>query len=132
MPRRRFEAKLAKSYPALFSRAYLTDAEIASSMITCGEGWFLLIKMLCEQVQDLVDDTNLPQPTIFSIKEKFGVMRVQHQGSPDAVRELISAAERASGCFCEVCGRLGDTQRTQRGWIKTLCARCIATASSDV
>lgn len=130
MARSSFEANLHRSYPVLFPRA--EQCEEPHPLIGCGAGWFLLVEMLCEQIQDLVDEKNLPQPTICSIKEKFGVMRVRCNEACEPVMILVSAAERASSHFCEVCGSFGLTQKTSHGWVKTLCSGCSAVAASDL
>jgi hypothetical protein len=118
-------------YPALFPISDFPDGGARFVRITCGEGWFPLIKMLCDQIQDVIDDRDLRQATISRISEKFGVMRVTCQGSSQPVRKLVEAAERTSASFCEVCGSVGLTQRTNHGWIKTLCAGCAVGASAE-
>jgi hypothetical protein len=127
MAQRSFEENLIQSYPMLFPPTERREIPL----ISCGEGWSMLIELLCEQIQDLVDDKNLPQPKINYIKEKFGLMRVGYENGEGAVEDLVAAAERASGSACEVCGGLGVTQRTKHGWIKTLCPRCATAACTD-
>ncbi|WP_122279712.1 hypothetical protein [Pseudomonas syringae group genomosp. 3] len=119
-----FEDRLIQYYPALFPATGETVTDAKIHRIQCGKGWFPLIEMLCDQAQDVIDDQDLRQATICEISEKFGLMRVSCYGSSEPVRQLIDAAERASAEFCEFCGGIGITQRTRRGWIKTLCVVC--------
>lgn len=122
--RRSFEDRLMRYYPALFPMTGQPERDRKIQRIHCGEGWFPLIEMLCDQIQNVIDDQDLRQATICEISEKFGVMRISCHSSSEPVRYLVEAAERASAEFCEGCGDIGITQRTHRGWIKTLCAAC--------
>lgn len=131
MLRNSFEDRLIGFYPALFPVRGLPNVDAQRTRILCGDGWFPLIEMLCDEVQELIDSRGLPQVTIIGFSEKFGGMRVSYQGDSEPVRKLVEAAERASFGFCEVCGIAGTTQRTAHGWIKTLCVGCAAGASAN-
>ncbi|WP_163008012.1 hypothetical protein [Pseudomonas viridiflava] len=129
-----FEYHLLKDFPRLFGATTAERPQPSTGgigRINCGEGWFLLIQLLCEQIQETVDASGSMAPTVMYIEEKFGVMRVACSGANVAVRTLISAAERASGSCCEACGALAQTARTKHGWIKTLCQNCIVAAEKN-
>lgn len=126
-----FEDRLSRAYPGLFPTTGRAGVDAKIVRIRCGEGWFLIIDMLCGQIQDLIESEKLPQATIHGIDEKFGMMRVSSQGSSDSIRALIRDAEQSSCGFCEVCGALGRMLRTDHGWIKTLCANCNVAASDE-
>jgi len=130
MVRTSFEERMIRYYPALFPVSDRSEGGARMARILCGKGWFPLIEVLCDKIQDEIDDQALRQATIIGISEKFGVMRVTCQGSSQSVRKLVEAAERTSASFCEVCGSAGLTQRTNHGWIKTLCSSCTVGASA--
>ncbi len=84
---------------------YLTDV---------GEGWHELLRELHETLAAMG-----PYET-FQVKEKFGLLRVYIDGSPEQ-HEAIYPFEAASGRICEVCGKPGQTGTHGGWWIKTLC-----------
>ncbi|MDP3792932.1 MAG: hypothetical protein Q8Q89_04375 [bacterium] len=88
----------------------------------CGDGWFGLIKELCEKLRVL----NLKDFRVLQVKEKFGGLRfyvncVELEKAEEAYR-LIDEAESKSLTVCEECGKPGKPNKI--GWIKTLCDNC--------
>jgi hypothetical protein len=61
----------------------------------------------------------IPQVSVYTIKEKFGIMRVYHMGGDDYINGLVSMAESMTSRVCEVCGEPGELRHEK--WIKTLC-----------
>jgi hypothetical protein len=53
------------------------------------------------------------------VKEKFGALRIYHQGGDDTVDCLIGMAENLSQTVCEECGAPGQIRRG--AWVRTLC-----------
>ena len=43
--------------------------------IACGDGWFDLLDVLCERLQDWTDRNEAPQVATHQVKEKFGELR---------------------------------------------------------
>ncbi|MBI2023543.1 hypothetical protein HYT01_03215 [Candidatus Giovannonibacteria bacterium] len=88
----------------------------------CGDGWFPLIKELCEKLSAL----KLKVFEVVQVKEKFGGLRFYPGGieleKAEAVFKLIDEAEAISFTICEACGAPGKPN--QQGWISTLCDPC--------
>ena len=109
--RKELEEILIKDYPTL-----LNDC----GSLSCEDGWFLLIKNLCEELK------LYPYLVAVQIKEKFGGLRF-YIGSVSAtdynkVYSIIGKYEKLSYATCEKCGNPGEI--TKGLWLKTLCADC--------
>jgi len=79
-----------------------------------GPGWELLVRLACRAAEE--------HDRIVSVKEKWGTLRMDAQGSDDFL-DMIERMEDLSSEICEECGSaFGVT--TEGGWIKTLCADC--------
>jgi len=61
---------------------------------------------------------------ITQIKEKFGGLRIYHQGGDAYIEGIISFAESLSYQVCENCGSNQDVSQNKKGWIKTYCKEC--------
>ena len=70
----------------------------------CGDGWFELIKELCEKLQKM----NLEGFSVLQVKEKFGglcfYVGLIETEKADTVYRLINEAESKSYKICEICG----------------------------
>lgn len=100
--------------------------------VECGDGWFELIKNLCEEIAKLeIDGIRVAQ-----VKEKFGGLRFYVSAYPeqvdvdpkakeklDALYNLIDKAEEKSNEICENCGSPGSP-KIDKFWIQTLCDAC--------
>jgi hypothetical protein len=90
----------------------------------CGDGWFEIMKELCEKVG------NIPGFRFDQVKEKFGVLTIYYTG-PSAeedrkiVDEAIGEAERKSAITCERCGKPAKL-RSDMGWYAVSCKKCEA------
>jgi hypothetical protein len=70
--------------------------------IECNNGWLKLIEDFLTELDTIDPNKEL---TIFSIKEKFGLLRIYiNQGASSEVSELIGKYEEMSRTVCEVCG----------------------------
>jgi len=112
---------LFKSFSFFHPEAPLTESLMAFGF-ECGDGWFELIKELCEKLKTL----NLKVFLVLQVKEKFGGLRfdigpIETEKADEAFR-LIEEAEVKSLTVCEECGKPGKPNKT--GWIKTLCDDC--------
>lgn len=119
------ERALLKKYPMIFSGV---DPNHGSDMpwgIECGDGWYLILERLCQEIRGRVVKHHAPQVKFTQIKEKFGELRIYYSGCDKHVDELIDLAVIASKSVCEMCGAQGASQRTCHGWIKTLCTDCL-------
>lgn len=125
------ERKLLTKYPRIFAIDQSSPTAPTYRGVECGDGWFVLLERLCDDIQVHVDAHLVPQVTFTQLKEKFGELRVYHLGGDGQVEDLINIAESASKITCENCGSLGLRQRTRHGWIKTLCTPCMDRANRN-
>jgi hypothetical protein len=128
--------KLYHKYPKIFAQKDLDSSKTCMCWgISCDNGWYALIDMLCFQLQFNTDKNGYPQVEAVQVKEKFGTLRfyyntIEFEGKEHTDRQygeidgLVSFAEFLSGYFCEVCGTNQNVIRTS-GWIKTICNDCL-------
>ena len=57
------------------------------------------------------------------VKEKFGGLRVDVNGTDMETLDLMERIEKESTKICEVCGNPGKLTKNQWGWEKTLCKK---------
>lgn len=137
-----FYENLIKEFPELMEKSTFGYVEV-------GAGWFNIIRTLCKCLSNDIhharnrlraaqvyprddggkyrDDceagvaTALSElPSISTLKEKFGTLRVYVDGGNDMTYAYTSFAESMSACTCEVCGSPGKID-VGRGWLKTHC-----------
>lgn len=87
--------------------------------IECREGWYNIIQVLCEALEDQSKRFGAPTPVVQQVKEKYGTLRFYADNCSETQDALIYMAEELSGRTCEVCGRPG--QRRAQGWTETTC-----------
>ena len=136
---------LFKKYPKIFRQKDLPAQETAMCWgITVGDGWYDLIDLLCEKIQNRVENINskrqsrienspktlVPIPVehlvceATQVKEKFGMLCFYICGGDDFIRGLISMTESLSIKTCSKCGNRKE-ENLKRGWHYTLCSQCI-------
>jgi hypothetical protein len=104
--------------------------ESSTTPLHIGKGWFPIIWTLCSSIENYYNNRSLNgkeplEPVkISTIKEKFGTLRVYHQGGDEAVDAMISFAESMSCVTCEVCGSTEDVFKSS-GWVSRRCLSCI-------
>ncbi len=111
------EKLLFDTFPQLFQPLEVREDMVKSCMywgFECGEGWFKIIYDLLNDISKL----NVPV-VITQVKEKYGTLRIYHDGGNADVEALIDKAESLSSKTCEVCGRAGKL--SGKGWYNTLC-----------
>ena len=91
-----------------------------------GNGWYSLIYNLFAEIEKIAGDKYKIE--VLQVKQKFGALRV-YISVPDKkmnklVTRLILDAEKLSMRTCEGCGKDGNSVRTNRGLILTLCEKC--------
>lgn len=87
--------------------------------LKCREGWFNIIRVLCEQLQDQTVNHNAPQVRVLQVKEKFGTLHFYAAHCNSEQEAIVNFAKALSRSTCEVCGKSGSLR--QLGWIQTLC-----------
>ncbi len=142
---------LCKTFPKIFVERKLSPRESCMGRgFECGDGWFPLLVILCRNIQRhidwnneivMADDTNklglakkkrkktdrklIPQFVALQVKEKFGALRIYHQGGDEYCQGLVDMAASVSWWTCEVCG-IGGPQHVghTKGWIQSTCPKC--------
>jgi hypothetical protein len=66
-----------------------------------------------------LDDVQSNLPLFVQIKEKFGSLRMYHDGGDARAAGIVDMAETLSSCTCEVCGAPATTRSGR--WVSTLC-----------
>lgn len=113
------QQRLYQDYPNLFSGC------LVDGCIAVGDGWHSILRGLCSQIDWWLQYNPGVEPVVFEqIKEKFGTLRISHQGGDDYIRGAVRLAEDISGTICEKCGQPGKTGSPQKyGWMKTYCSQ---------
>jgi hypothetical protein len=116
--REELTAKLRESYPGMFP-----DNGGSPASISCGDGWFDLINLLCWEIQQEVNQTHEPAHpvTVRVIKQKMGAMRIQYSGGNPFVGGLVRMSQVMSYLICEECGNRGE-HMTDTNWVEMV--RC--------
>jgi hypothetical protein len=130
---------LCERYPKLFVNRHADMKTTAMCWgFDCGDGWFNIIDLLCDNIQGHIDWKNsqrelllkdnpynrpihdeIHQVVVDQVKEKFGTLRFYYHGGDEHINGLVTMAESMSGVTCEMCGKPGHPSK--HGWITTLC-----------
>lgn len=111
-----------QQFPRVFHNADLPFG------LECSAGWDPLITTLCTHIDHILRQAPGASIQIRQIKEKFGALRFYYgtsgldEARAQALRELVTRAERDSTQMCEDCGKPGRSRNS--GWILTLCDAC--------
>jgi hypothetical protein len=121
---KKLEEELVVKHPTLYQQYGMSPQESCMCWgFECGNGWFDIIKTLSEQIEPL-------GAIALQVKEKFGGLRFYYgvsEGNGDnieKIQEFIDKAEIESYKTCEQCGKEAKTDRSNRGWIVTVCENC--------
>lgn len=122
---------LLTSYPEFFPKGFSFE---------CYDGWYNLVKIVCEQFKHLIDNKLIESMHFFQIKEKFGFLRIYvdvkyvDKKKNDMwydVQSHLSTIEAMSSFICEYCGVARtdkvnvETRVVGSFWRKTLCDKCL-------
>lgn len=120
------DKKLCEKYPLIFKNRHESMTKTAMCWgFECGDGWYDLIDVLCNNIQHHVDwynkyqEEKMEQVVAFQVKEKYGGLRFYVDGGDDYILGMISLAESLSHRICEECGAAGKSRGN--GWVRTLC-----------
>lgn len=121
--------QLFDAFPYLYrGRVKPIEESLMSFGYDCDSGWFDLIYMLSQKIEDAARAAGLePQsdewPEAIQVKQKYGSLRFYLKKSPlarsDEVATLKREAEECSTKTCELCGNPGTLVAGCR--VKTLC-----------
>ena len=134
------EKELLEKYPKIFRQKDLPMSQTCMCWgLACSEHWFPLLNILCEYIQNNIDEYKLPQLEADQIKEKFGSLRYYYswkkrnpkcklseeeiKSKIDKIKYFIDFCELLSNYICESCGSMKDVFQT-KGWIRTVCKEC--------
>lgn len=100
------DRELCERYPAMFVDRHASVFETGMCWGFCvDDGWYDLIDVLCQQLQQECDDNSLPQIVAVQVKEKMGTLRFRVKAASDRQRAMIRYAETLSERICGICGR---------------------------
>jgi hypothetical protein len=91
---------LFEKYPKLF---------VKTEAITCEDGWFNIIKELCEKIQNHIDKEEEVQTRIFKIVNLYGGLHINaFTDSCEVIEDYIEEAEAKAASTCEFTGLPGE------------------------
>lgn len=122
------QQKLYTAFPQLYRGRFRPLCEsLMSYGFCCGDGWFDLVWMLSEDIENLAraegrhpDSDDWPEAV--QVKQKFGSLRFHLRSNSDSeqMRTLLDKARNVSETICEECGKAGTL--VKQDGIRTLCA----------
>ncbi len=107
-------------------RDYKSEATCMAWGMTCGDGWFDLVRETARRVVALDSDA-----VALQVKEKLGGLSFHIVTQDRQAREICIKACDASQRICEECGCPGSL-REDLDWILTLCEECLKKAHKRV
>jgi hypothetical protein len=120
--RKELEQGVIARWPAWFDVHRDVRRTLMPFGFQCEDGWFNLIRSLCEELEPLVAEverTTKKQFKVIEVKQKFGSLRFYVDNANDAIRECIEVAQQQSSGICELCGRAGRLR--QGDWLRVQC-----------
>lgn len=120
------EKQLFDDFPQLFQGKDKPPTESLMCFgCDCGDGWYGLIREVCEQIMETLSKTqNSKDFCFFQIKEKYGQLRIYVSDYSDEIAEILDKAEEKSATICEHCGTTENVTQNTLGWISSLCPTC--------
>lgn len=114
---------LCERYPLIFQApdASQPTRKAVRWGFRCGDGWYTLIDVLCEQLQYETDGNGAPQVVAEDIKEKYGGLRFNANGASAKQSAMIDLIEALSLRICETCGAPGQLDERPGVWMTTRC-----------
>jgi hypothetical protein len=124
------ETRLSEVYPSLFRGQDMPVTEnLMSFGCECSDGWFNIINAACSLIATHEEHEGRTTFLFTQIKEKYGTLRMYHNGADSFVMGVIAMAEAMSGETCELCGAPG--KRGGVGWITTRCDKCTPSEEAE-
>lgn len=88
------------------------------------KGWKIAFgDLIAEDIQKVLDENDIKDFKILEAKEKFGELRLYHNGAPEEINRIIHAYATASKNICFKCGK-PDVAQSKGYWIWTCCTQC--------
>ncbi len=109
------DALLCQRHPQLFQHRHADPQTCAMGWgLQCGDGWFDLIDILCESLQQETEHGDAPQAVAMQVKQKWGRLRFSVESATERQQAMIDLAEALSARLCEQCGKPGKMQSINR------------------
>jgi len=115
------ENKLYEDFPLLFANREHPQSPMVFGC-ECGDGWYGILRASCNRIASHEKYAGQQSFRFSQIKEKYGTIRLYHDGGDAYCQGVISMAEAMSAMTCELCGDPGKTNAI--GWLLTLCEEC--------
>ena len=116
------DALLCQRHPQLFQHRHADPQTCAMGWgLQCGDGWFDLIDILCESLQQETEHGDAPQAVAMLVKQKWGRLRFSVESATERQQAMIDLAEALSARLCESCGKPGQ-MASIRGYRTPRCA----------
>jgi hypothetical protein len=113
--------KLVNEYPEFFKGIGKSPQESCLAFgFECDDGWYFIIETCCSLIKHHYKNKKEIDFEFLQVKEKFGTLRLYHQGGDDFVSGVVDMAEALSSSVCEVTGNPGKLH-VRNTWYKTLC-----------
>ena len=103
--------KLIDAFPSLYPNRLF---------VGCGDGWYQLLIELSTEILSMSARFGIDPPTINSISEKHGGLRIDIATTNHEIINLVNDYENKSESICDVCGAKGQI-RDDRFVMKTRC-----------
>lgn len=117
------QEKLVNDFPTLFRQWHLSPAESCLGRgIECWDGWYRIIRNLCQKLVDLKLDKFVE---FAQIKQKFAILTIYLESKkediiiPQDAHALVLRAAHQSEVICELCGERG--KKRSGNYMLTLC-----------
>lgn len=120
---------LCTTYPKMFIERNMDMKDTCMCWgFACGDGWFNILRVLCQNIQSHIDWQNkdgekVPQVVVEQVKEKFGSLRFYYRGGDDTISGMVRMAESMAALTCESCGAPSNISR-EGGWMSSICPSC--------
>lgn len=122
---KKLQEQLYKKYPKIFAQKDLPKTESPMYWgILCGDGWYVLLDVLCGTIKRLVDSGKIKSIEATQVKQKFGGLRFYYEPHNEELDSIIEFAEILSYYICEHCGMSDSSVVQTKGYVLTLCKNC--------
>ena len=116
------EQRLIERWPSWFNVTGDPRHTLMPLGFVHGDGWFLIVWRLCEDLEPLVAKAEKESGKSFEVlqvKEKLGTLRFYVSQHTEEIGERINSAQEESSRTCEVCGQSASLVD-----LKTRCDKC--------
>jgi hypothetical protein len=91
-----------------FKEIFYTNDKAHILSFPSGNGWNGIILNMCVHIMMHASEKKIDPPKIYSIKNKWGVMKVTSDDNGSNFSSIISFAESQSKMTCQICGKIKE------------------------